>query len=116
MMDEKLNMRRGLPPFEWWKNPLPEVKLRLYVFTVENAEEFLNGTDDKLRFQEIGPIVYQELLTHKDVVFHPENSTMSYTSTRTPIFKPEENEPGILNRTILVPNLTTLVSQTTNLH
>jgi scavenger receptor class B, member 1 len=111
MMDEKLNMRKGLPPFEWWKNPIPEIKMKTYVFTVENGDAFLNGTDEKLRFKEIGPIVYKEQLLHKDIVFHPENSTLSYTVIRIPIFKPDENEPGILNKTILVPNLTTLVSK-----
>lgn len=105
---ERLKMKPGHVPYRMWETPAPEVKLRLYIFTVENAESFLNGTDEKLHLKEIGPIVYREHLQHRDVVYH-ENSTMSYTAHRNLEFLEHENEPGILNRTILVPNFVILV-------
>lgn len=101
-------MTRGLPPYQMWETPAPEVRLSLYIFTVENAEQFLNGTDSRLRFKEIGPIVYREHLFHRDVEFH-RNSTLSYTAHRYLEFLEQENEPGILNQTILVPNFVILV-------
>lgn len=72
----RLRMEPGFPPFDLWLNPKPELRLNVYIFTVENANEFLNGTDSKIKIKEIGPIVYREYLQHKDVVFH-ENSTLS---------------------------------------
>lgn len=42
------------------------------------------------------------------MVFH-ENSTLSYTAARRIEFLEDQNEPGILNRTILVPNFVVLV-------
>lgn len=72
----RLKMQPGFPPYDLWLNPEPEVRLNVYIFTVVNAEAFLNGTDSKIKIKEIGPIVYREYLQHRDVVFH-ENSTLS---------------------------------------
>lgn len=107
-MNERLNLTPGLPPYQWWLKPPPEVRLRVFIFTIENPEEFLNGTE-KLKFKEFGPIIYRENLHHKDVVFHEENSTLTYTAVREAEFIEEANIPGILNKTILVPNLANLV-------
>lgn len=106
---ERLKMQPGLPPFEQWVIPQPEVRLRVFIFEATNSNAFLNGTDAKLQLKEIGPIVYREHLHHKDVVFH-ENSTLSYTAARRIEFLEDQNEPGILNRTILVPNFVVLVN------
>ncbi|KAL3270704.1 hypothetical protein HHI36_021232 [Cryptolaemus montrouzieri] len=106
MMDERLRMRPGLPPYEWWKNPPDEVLLRVYVFNVTNAERFMSGEDAKLKLQEIGPIVFREKLIHSNVTFN-DNDTMSYVATRKAIYLPEENHID-LNQTIFVPNLAVL--------
>nr|CAD7203878.1 unnamed protein product [Timema douglasi] len=50
----------GLPPYEWWKNPPDKVLLRVYVFNITNAVEFQNGTDSKIKLQEVGPYVFLE--------------------------------------------------------
>ncbi|XP_031632460.1 lysosome membrane protein 2-like [Contarinia nasturtii] len=107
---ERLKMQPGLPPFEEWRTPSPEVLLRVYIFSVENPAAFLNKTDDKLKLKEIGPIVYKEHLQHRNVEFHRENSTLSYTAHRDVEFLEDRNEPGILNRTILVPNFVLLAT------
>ncbi|XP_049883792.1 scavenger receptor class B member 1-like [Pectinophora gossypiella] len=106
MLKEKLNMRPGFPPFEWWADPPDEVKLRVYVFNVTNHERFMKGLDSKMHISEIGPIVYLEKLLHSNIRFN-DNSTMSYTAKRFPIFLPDENTVD-LNSTIIVPNLAVL--------
>lgn len=105
----RLRMDPGLPPFEQWVKPKPEVLLRVYIFGVENAEAFMNGTDHILRMTEIGPIVYREHLHHTNIERH-ENSTLSYTAERHIEFLADRNEPDILNRTILVPNFVILAT------
>lgn len=105
----RLRMDAGFPPFEQWVNPMPEVRLRVYIFTVENAESFLNGSDNILRVEEVGPIVYREYLHHTNIERH-ENSTLSYTAERHIEFMDDQNEPNILNRTILVPNFVLLAT------
>lgn len=101
-------MQPGLPPYEEWVTPSPEVRLSVYIFSVENPDAFLNGTDEKLRLVEIGPIIYREYLQHQNVTFH-DNSTLSYTAHRNVEFLEDQNEKGILDRVILVPNFVLLV-------
>lgn len=102
-------MTPGLPPYELWTTPKPTVRLGVHIFTVVNAAEFLNGTDTKLRLKDFGPIVYRETLEHIDIEFHEHNSSMSYTAVRYAEFLEDENEPGILNQTITIPNFAALV-------
>jgi len=52
-------MVRGLPAYEWWKNPPDQVLLRVYLFNVTNSERFESGLDSKLELNEIGPIVFR---------------------------------------------------------
>ncbi|KAG5877696.1 hypothetical protein JTB14_018169 [Gonioctena quinquepunctata] len=103
-MDLRTRMTPGLPPFEWWLNPPDEVICNLYIFNVTNSEEFMNGTDTKIKVKEIGPITYREKLIHTHPVFN-ENSTLTYTANRTPIYLPELNSVNLLNETIIVPNM-----------
>lgn len=108
-LNESLSMRPELPTYKEWQTPNLEVTMKFYAFNVTNAERFVAGLDDQLHLEEVGPITYFEINKHKDVVFH-ENSTLSYTATRELRYADDRNEPGILNRTIIIPNLITLVS------
>ena len=103
-----MQMSTFYPSYFWWKNPEPEVLLKVYIFNITNSEEFIAGRDKKLKLQEIGPITFQEILEHKDIVFHNENSTLSYTVTRRIVFRESANVDGILNQTVIVPNMASL--------
>lgn len=109
LLNERMKMTPGLPPFELWEAPKPVVTMRIFIFAAENSEEFLSGADENLKLKEIGPIVYREHLLHDDVQ-HFENSTLSYTPKRWLEFMPDRNVDGILNQTIIVPNFVLLVS------
>ncbi|CAG4949585.1 unnamed protein product [Parnassius apollo] len=106
MLWEKLKMRPGFPPYEWWADPPDEVKMRVHVFNVTNHERFLKGLDKKLNLQEIGPIVYLEKLQHSSIRFN-ENNTLTYTAKRSLIYLPDENVHD-LNSTIILPNIAVL--------
>ncbi|KAJ8916567.1 hypothetical protein NQ315_000211 [Exocentrus adspersus] len=106
-MDQRIQMTPGLPPYEWWLDPPEEVLLKVYLFNVTNAEEFLNGTEPKLRLAEVGPIVYREKLTHTNPTFN-DNGTFTYTANRTAIYLPELNTID-LNATVVMPNLGVLL-------
>ncbi|KAL0858783.1 hypothetical protein ABMA27_011252 [Loxostege sticticalis] len=106
MLWEKLNMRPGFPPYEWWADPPDEVKLRVYVFNVTNHDRFMSGLDEKMNMEEIGPIVYLEKLIHSNIHFN-DNSTLTYTARRYPIYLPDENTID-MNATLIVPNLAVL--------
>jgi len=106
LMNERLKMVRGLPAYEWWKNPPDEVLLRVYLFNVTNSERFENGIDSKLELNEIGPIVFRELLRHSDVRFN-DNGTMTYVATRTAVFLPEMTNIS-LDSNLILPNFAAL--------
>lgn len=108
VLRERLQMNPIYPSYFWWKNPEPEVLLKMYVFNITNSAEFIAGTDKKLKLQEVGPITFQEVLHHKDVVFHSENSTLSYTVSRHIVFKESANVKGILNHTVTIVNMAAL--------
>ncbi|KAG8334311.1 Belongs to the CD36, partial [Homalodisca vitripennis] len=106
LMNERLKMVRGLPAYEWWANPPDEVLLRVYLFNITNAEEFLQDPNIKLQMEEVGPYIFREKLRHTDVKFN-ENGTMTYTAHRTAIFLPELNHLS-LNASLTLPNLAVL--------
>lgn len=106
LLHERLRMVRGLPPFEWWKNPPDEVLLRAYVFNITNSKEFMNGESEKLHVQEVGPIIYREKLHQTNIKFH-ENGSMTYTATRVPVFLPEMNTLSLKSK-ITVANFALL--------
>ncbi|KAK7866502.1 hypothetical protein R5R35_014364 [Gryllus longicercus] len=104
-MQERLKMRPGLPAYDWWVTP-PPVLTSLYIFNVTNSHQFLSGEDDMLQLQEIGPVVYLELLIHKNVTFHP-NGTLTYVGHRELAFQPNLTKVDI-NASLVVPNLSVL--------
>ncbi|XP_055631129.1 scavenger receptor class B member 1 isoform X2 [Toxorhynchites rutilus septentrionalis] len=109
LLEERLRMREFMPHFRWWQNTSDVlVTCRIYVFSVTNRQRWLDNLDDRLKFEEIGPITYRETLDHLDVVFHENNSTISYNSRRQLLFMPDHNEDNILNKTITVPNIAVL--------
>ncbi|CAH2015941.1 unnamed protein product [Acanthoscelides obtectus] len=106
LMDQRIHMLPGLPPFDWWLHPPDEVLLKVYIFNVTNSEEFLNSTDAKLKLEEVGPIIYREKLRHTNPIFN-ENGTLTYTANRSAIYLPELNTID-MNQTIIMPNLAVL--------
>uniref|UniRef100_A0A182QYU6 Scavenger receptor class B n=1 Tax=Anopheles farauti TaxID=69004 RepID=A0A182QYU6_9DIPT len=109
ILDDRLTMRQFMPYYRWWKDTADVlVTCRIFIFNVTNSERWLEGLDDQLRMEEVVPIVYREFLEHDSVTFHEHNSTMSYVTKRRLVFLPDRNVPGILNKTIIVPNISLL--------
>ncbi|XP_050501599.1 scavenger receptor class B member 1 isoform X2 [Diabrotica virgifera virgifera] len=104
LLDLRIRMTPGLPAYEWWVVPPKDAIVKIYLFNVTNSERFLNKTDNKLKLEEVGPIVFREILVHKNIVFN-DNGTLSYTSNRTLQYAPEINPVNLLNKTIVMPNL-----------
>lgn len=88
-----------------WKQPPEPVATEVYLFNVTNAERFLSGEDDKIQVQEIGPIIYYKRLHQKHVKIFDKNSTISYTTSFELSYPEDRNIPGILNQTLMFPNV-----------
>ncbi|XP_022903927.2 scavenger receptor class B member 1-like isoform X1 [Onthophagus taurus] len=76
MFKWKIIFTEGGEIFETWRLPPVDLYLRVHLFNITNAEEFLRGEDEKLKVKEVGPYVYREVMTHENVTFN-ENGTVS---------------------------------------
>ncbi|GBP57041.1 Lysosome membrane protein 2 [Eumeta japonica] len=72
----KVVLADGGEIFEMWRKPEVDLYTRVFLFNVTNADAYMAGDEDTLKFQEVGPYVCKEILEHTDVVFNP-NKTLS---------------------------------------
>lgn len=107
----RINLKPSSVFLDGWKHPTVPVETRVYIFNYTNVDKFLSGEEDKLNLQEIGPIIYHKHVKQDNLEFH-QNSTMSYTTTFDMVFPEDLNIPGILNKTIIVPNTIILTMAT----
>ncbi|KZC10300.1 PREDICTED: scavenger receptor class B member 1-like isoform X2 [Dufourea novaeangliae] len=89
--------------FDLWRKPPIDVYLKIYIFNITNRDEFLKGKE-KLKVEEIGPYVYQEMLDNQNVTWH-KNNTISYTPKRTIVFVPEMSIGDPKVDLVHVPNI-----------
>lgn len=55
----KTTFSEGGEIFEMWRKPEVDLYLKVYLFNVTNRDEYLDGREAKLRFQQVGPYVYK---------------------------------------------------------
>ena len=53
-----------------WKKPPVNPEMKIYLFNMTNLEAWMNGTQPKLRVEEVGPFVYRETWRKKNITFH----------------------------------------------
>lgn len=54
---------------EWWLRPPVDPIIKVYVFNYTNIDEYLNGSDAKIKVQEVGPYAYREHIEKVNVRF-----------------------------------------------
>lgn len=103
ILDYKLQLAPDSLIFELWKKPPIDIYIKVYIFNITNAEEFLEG-DAKLKFEEIGPYVYQEFLENENITWH-ENGTISFIPVRKIVYRPEMSIGNPEDDWVEVPNI-----------
>uniref|UniRef100_T1GPJ3 Uncharacterized protein n=1 Tax=Megaselia scalaris TaxID=36166 RepID=T1GPJ3_MEGSC len=76
-----LSLKPGTFLYKTWEKPPLDVYVKVYMFNVTNHERYVQGLDDKIKVEEVGPYVYQEYLTNNDAVFN-DNDTILQQSTQ----------------------------------
>ncbi|KAH8261606.1 hypothetical protein KR044_012138, partial [Drosophila immigrans] len=101
LAQEHIKFKESMPTMDSWINS-PFGKLKSYLFNVTNAEEFLSGRDQKVRFEQIGPITYY-ITGYNDILNRTKDSvTYRKHRYRHVTFLPDESvSPDILNKTIV---------------
>ncbi|XP_024084852.1 scavenger receptor class B member 1-like isoform X2 [Cimex lectularius] len=99
-----LSMSEGSYLFKMWKSPPIKLYIKVYIFNITNANEFLDGRDSKIKLQEIGPYTYSETIINEDIEWN-ENSTISFTPRRKVVFEPELSAGDPYKDVITVTNV-----------
>lgn len=94
--------------FEMWKSPPIPMYIDIYFFNWTNHEDFLN-TSTKPILQEVGPYRFREFPDKSDIVWHPENDTVSYRRFSN-FFFDSEGSNGTLEDIIVSINVVALVN------
>lgn len=79
---QKLVLAENSTAYEYFIKPPFNPQLHIHIFNYTNTERFLNGDDDKLKVEDIGPYIYTEKTQKVNVVYN-KNNTISYRVTTT---------------------------------
>ncbi|XP_053683275.1 scavenger receptor class B member 1 isoform X1 [Sabethes cyaneus] len=113
IINHQVALRKGGQSFGWWSKPPVEPIIRVFVYNVTNADEFLNnGTKPVL--DELGPYVYVETWEKVNIVENP-NGTISYNQKRIYIFD-EDQSGGLEDDVVIVPNIPMLSATSQSKH
>ncbi|XP_062707779.1 lysosome membrane protein 2 isoform X2 [Aedes albopictus] len=103
----KLIFENGGEIFELWKTPPVDLYIKIFLFNVTNAEQYLNGNAEKMIFNEVGPYVYRELLSHENITFYS-NGTLSTKPNHPLVFQAHLSEGHKEEDVFYVPNIALL--------
>ncbi|KAJ6648620.1 Scavenger receptor class B member 1 [Pseudolycoriella hygida] len=92
--------------FNLWQNPPVDVYIKIYLFNITNAEEFMRG-DEKMKVEEVGPYVYREMLLHDEVVFNS-NGTISMVPKHPLVWSEELSMGHREDDVFMLPNIALL--------
>ncbi|XP_048521544.1 protein croquemort-like, partial [Dendroctonus ponderosae] len=102
VVDHEVTLRAGSQTTEWWAKPPVVPTIKVYIYNVTNADEFLNnGTKPIL--DELGPYVYVETWEKKNVTFH-DNDTVTFYQEKIYHFD-ESQSVGSEDDVVVVPNI-----------
>ncbi|XP_011348650.1 scavenger receptor class B member 1 isoform X2 [Ooceraea biroi] len=99
----KTTFTEGGEIFQLWEKPEVNLYLKVYLFNITNHEEFLDGRESKLRFQQVGPYVYREFFSHNNIVFN-NNGTLSSIPSHPLQYMPEMSN-GTEEDLLILPNI-----------
>ncbi|XP_070501982.1 scavenger receptor class B member 1 [Chironomus tepperi] len=93
--------------FQLWERPPVDLFLKVYLFNITNHEDFMSGRAKKLNVEEIGPYVYQELMTHENVSFNS-NGTLSTIPNHPLLWRGDLSEGRQEDDIFYLPNIALL--------
>ncbi|KAI8433337.1 hypothetical protein MSG28_015382 [Choristoneura fumiferana] len=102
----ELVLRPGSMTFEWWARPPVRPFVKVYVYNVTNADEFLNN-GSKPVLDELGPYIYEQDWEKVNITDN-ENGTLSFHYKRTYTYRADLSGRSD-DDAVVVPNIPMLV-------
>ncbi|ENN71632.1 hypothetical protein D910_12528 [Dendroctonus ponderosae] len=103
----KIQFGPGGEIFSLWEKPPVDLFLKVYLWNVTNSEEFMSGKAKKLKFQEVGPYTYREVLTHENITFN-DNGTLTSIPSHPLVWEPTLSEGRKESDLLILPNIALL--------
>ncbi|XP_048487843.1 scavenger receptor class B member 1 isoform X2 [Plutella xylostella] len=113
IIDHELVLRPGSMTFEWWARPPVRPFIKVYVYNVTNADDFLNNGSKPI-LDELGPYVYSQEWEKVNITDN-ENGTLSFHYKRTYTFRPDLSA-GPDDDAVVVPNIPMLSATSQSKH
>ncbi|XP_028139088.1 lysosome membrane protein 2 isoform X1 [Diabrotica virgifera virgifera] len=113
IINSQIKLVNGTQTFSWWAKPPVEPKIRLYIYNVTNADEFLNNGSKPI-VNELGPYVYRERWERKNISIH-DNGTLTFNLQKIYHFDPEASK-GSPDDLVVVPNIPMLSATSQSKH
>lgn len=101
-------MRPNAEVYHLWKDQPVKVVIDYYLYNWTNSEDFRNASI-KPKFQQLGPYRFLEKSKKHNIVWHPENNTVSYRKQSFYYFD-EEGSVGKLSDMVTTLNFIPVVS------
>ncbi|EFA05670.1 scavenger receptor class B member 1 isoform X1 [Tribolium castaneum] len=113
VINHEVTLRNGSQSFGWWAKPPVVPMIKVYIYNVTNADEFLNN-GSKPVVDELGPYVYVEKWEKKNIKFH-DNGTVSFNQEKIYTFD-ESLSAGLEDDVVVVPNIPMLSATSQSKH
>lgn len=113
VINSQIKLKEGSQTFQWWSKPPVEPKIKVYIYNVTNADEFLNNGSKPI-VDELGPYVYIEKWERKNVTFH-DNGTLTFNLQKMYRFDATTSN-GSQDDLVVVPNIPMLSATSQSKH
>lgn len=113
-MGKEIALRPNSRVYESWKVPPLDLNLDIYFFNWTNPDDFRNLSTKPI-LQQLGPYRFKEKPDKVDIVWHPENYTVSYRK-KSDFYFDAENSNGSLDDEITILNAVALSASATAKH
>lgn len=111
MIFQELKLRPNSRTYDIWKNPPLPMAMDIYLFNWTNPEDFKNASTKPI-LVECGPYVFIEKPDKINIVWHPENSTVSFQK-KSLFYFDEKRSKGKLDDVITSINVVPLAAAET---
>lgn len=113
IINSEIVLKEESHTFKWWKKPPVNPVMRIYVYNVTNADEFLNN-GAKPVLDELGPYVYVETWEKVNLTFN-DNNTVSFNQRKVFMFDRNQSA-GDEEDMVVVPNIPMLSATSQSKH
>ncbi|XP_026759659.2 scavenger receptor class B member 1-like [Galleria mellonella] len=107
-----LTIREGSFLYHVWEDLPYEICTETWVYNYTNVPEYLSGEDKVLKLQEIGPFVYREVRTNKNITIDSDRGVMTFNPNIELEFIREKSIADPKDVELYMPNVAVIAMST----